>query len=988
MGESGDPSRTPIGDCGARPDRSALPSLPDLPDLMDDVVHRRRHAQLRARLFGNTRSPDRFGRYRLHTRLGAGATGVVYVAHDPVLDRRIALKILRDPGSTERAALLREARALATVSHPHVVEIFEVGECDGEAFIALELIDGSTLRAWAEQQPRSWTEVLDVYLQACEGLQAAHDRGLVHRDFKPDNAMIDRQGRVRVLDFGLARASASGLARTALAPRQAEDVTLTTTGTVAGTPAYLAPECLAGTPADARSDQFSLAISLYEALWGERPFAGDTLHTLFENLQANHRRPRPLRRTIPRAIDDAIDRALAPDPADRWPDLGAFAQTLAAARSTRSRRRRRRWWAAGALALVGSGIGWGHLASSTHPPAAPPTRCDEGSERLAEIWDRSRRDSLVTRWRSPEGDLSPSTQIIVNALDTQAEGWTRAWTETCASVVSAGDLADDGRLRCLERRRARLADLVQTLERMPVARLPRALPLVEARPQDDCTSSDPAQWLPADPERSRQVEDTWAALQRAMTRCRLEGPHACRPAIDTGLAEARRIDHPPLLAFALLTAGAVQELEGQLGSAEDSFEEAFFLARSIDHAELAARAANRLVYVVGYRGLREDDARRWVRQGEAALGDGDHAKLRGDLLNNRGLLSMKFARTDEARRDYLAALEHYERIPDPPRNSLATTLGNLAQVAYVRRDLTRALALLERTLALQVERFGADNYNMADTLNNRGLIYIERGDLNAAAADLQRALRIMERDLGATHPDLEHAVANLAWVNALRREHQTARAGYERALAVLGEVEADHPRRLELEASLAAVMGEQGHHERAREVLERILRRQQASSPVQAEQVALTQQHLGELLLRMDEPEHAAHYLAQAVALLQEAPGATEAALADPLTAQGEGWLAQGQPEHARAVLERAWSLRSSTIGLPQARGRTAFALARALAATAGRDAPRVSARIDALTAQAQQDWTQAGPRFAEQAEATARWRAHNAHDRKKRAQP
>ena len=226
---------------------------------------------------------DAVGRYLVLDRLGAGGMGVVYTAYDPELDRRIALKLLapalESTGATAgRARLVREAQAMARVTHPNVVTVHDVGEHDGQVFVAMELVDGDTLTAWRSASVRTWSDELAVMRAAGRGLAAAHAKGLVHRDFKPDNVMVARDGRVLVMDFGLARAQ--GEAGGSTSPFEAlvhEDnsalsVELTRQGAIMGTPAYMAPEQHLGGETDARSDQFSFCVALYEGLWRARPF--------------------------------------------------------------------------------------------------------------------------------------------------------------------------------------------------------------------------------------------------------------------------------------------------------------------------------------------------------------------------------------------------------------------------------------------------------------------------------------------------------------------------------------------------------------------------------------------------------------------------------------------------------------------------------------------------------------------------------------------
>jgi eukaryotic-like serine/threonine-protein kinase len=274
---------------------------------------------------------DTIGRYIILARLGAGGMGVVFTAYDPQLDRKVALKLLRTGaglGKDEaRARLIREAQAMSQLAHPNVVAVYDVGTATtGEVYIAMELVEGETLTSWLGHWDRSWREILELFFQAGRGLSAAHARGLVHRDFKPDNVLVGTDGRVRVTDFGLARSlleQVDELARDMPRPElEALRVTLTATGTVLGTPRYMAPEQLRGADADARSDQFSFCIALYEALYGCHPLPGDSVIDMVQH--GAEARPAPEDTKVPVAIGRAIGRGLSSEPVRRFPTLAAL----------------------------------------------------------------------------------------------------------------------------------------------------------------------------------------------------------------------------------------------------------------------------------------------------------------------------------------------------------------------------------------------------------------------------------------------------------------------------------------------------------------------------------------------------------------------------------------------------------------------------------------------------------------------------------------
>jgi|GEM_PF-2089825 len=245
------------------------------------LSERFRRAQLRAQMFGDPGETLTVGRYRLTGQVGVGAMGTVYRAVDPSLDREVAVKVLHRSDDMHRARMTIEAKALAKLSHPNVVTVHEVGTENGQLFVAMEFVQGKTLSAWL--QDPTGPRLLEVFVQAAEGLQAAHDAGIVHRDFKPDNMIVGDDGRVRVLDFGMARSPGAPLLQEVegeASEQQALEPAITRTGLLAGTPGYMAPEQFEGSRVDARADQFAFCIALHEAVWGRRPFAGETVADL------------------------------------------------------------------------------------------------------------------------------------------------------------------------------------------------------------------------------------------------------------------------------------------------------------------------------------------------------------------------------------------------------------------------------------------------------------------------------------------------------------------------------------------------------------------------------------------------------------------------------------------------------------------------------------------------------------------------------------
>lgn len=302
------------------------------------------------------------GRYEVRERLGAGGMGVVYAALDPRLGRRVALKLLHPRlarAEEARARLVREAQALARLSHPNVVSLFELGVEGERVFLALELVEGPTLAEWLQQARRPWPEVLAMFLRAGAGLAAAHAAGLVHRDFKPGNVLVGPDGRPRVTDFGLVRGAVGDEPSEAVEPRDApKDGLMTRAGALLGTPAYMSPEQRAGRLADARSDQYSFCLALREALTGEASSRG----------------------RVPRRLEGVLRRGLSEDPAARYPSM----ETLLEALGSPPRVRARHWAAAGVVGLAALALAlgwWSKPATKSSATARDPLTLKQGETR-------------------------------------------------------------------------------------------------------------------------------------------------------------------------------------------------------------------------------------------------------------------------------------------------------------------------------------------------------------------------------------------------------------------------------------------------------------------------------------------------------------------------------------------------------------------------------------------------------------------------------
>jgi hypothetical protein len=394
---------------------------------------------------------SRIGRFVVVGELGSGGMGVVYSAHDRELDRKVALKVLRAAAATEeeRMRMLREGQAMARVTHPNVITVYEVGVEGTIVFLAQELLDGGTLGKWLEKR-HTEQEILDKFVAAGRGLAAAHAAGLVHRDFKPDNVLLGQDGRVRVSDFGLARALgavADPLAATTRAngPRRDAELSrspmspLTATGAVMGTPMFMAPEQHNGERADERSDQFSFCVALYHALYGDWPYGGKTAVALADNVIHGRLQPPPKSRSVPGRLRKLLLRGLATDPAARYPSMDALLAELAYVPA----RKLRRAAIAGALVAVVGGALIGGYALRSREAERPTVDAAVPAIDLGNLNAARASDWLASAMERDQLDDAFEKNDLAAALKVQARdpaGAAIAWSAGVVALALRGRL--------------------------------------------------------------------------------------------------------------------------------------------------------------------------------------------------------------------------------------------------------------------------------------------------------------------------------------------------------------------------------------------------------------------------------------------------------------------------------------------------------------------------------------------------------------------
>jgi eukaryotic-like serine/threonine-protein kinase len=566
------------------------------------------------------RRPTRCGRYELMHSIGQGGMGTVWAAWDPQLRRRVAVKLVR-PEVAEgamRERMLREARALARVSHPNVIAVFDAGDHDDDVYIATELVEGDTLTVW--QRERGGIEVAQAWLQVARGLAAAHAEGVVHRDVKPDNCLVGRDGRVRVGDFGLAR-EPTRAASNGDPHASPDDPQITQHGQVAGTPAYMAPEQRRGA-VDPRSDQFALGVSLAEALTGKRPAADDA----------------PALVDLP-VIEPIVARALRGDPGERYESMDELVRALAAALAPAQPRRRGRWIAAGAAAVVVAG-GAMVAALAGRGGSGPTCAPDPGED----PWTASDRARVAA--------VTPPN--VPQRIDQWTERWRAAARAECTAAATSPLHAR--RARCL---RDQLADVrgmvVAWAERASASRAVEALQKeIDELPEvAHCTRD---AWLPAEPDARQELQ--LAVVRARMLGLRTLSPRARLVALKGMFPAVRTIDHAPFTVAFARTVAQLQDDEDLTRAAET------LRAAASDAERLGDRARHATALVGLVLEVSRDEGLRIAQQARAELaalgGDqGLEATLDfsvGELEIDRGHVDEAIGAYERARVGYRAAL--------------------------------------------------------------------------------------------------------------------------------------------------------------------------------------------------------------------------------------------------------------------------------------------------------------------------------------------
>ncbi len=724
------------------------------------------------------------GRYKVIERVGSGGMGHVYRAVDETLGRDVALKRLRFTDAAAEQRLADEARAMAQLNDPNVVAIYDVISDVSGLTLAMEYVDGTTLREWLSE-PRPWRPVLDAVLDAAAGLAAAHRAGFVHRDFKPSNVLVAADGTVKVTDFGLAKFDASGGVAVpdaeSPAPPQAttaSTTTLTQTGTVMGTPRYMAPEQHRGARADARSDQFSLCVSLWEGLAGKPPFPGTRDELADQKLAGPPAWPAAL--DVPPWIVAAIERGLSPAPEDRWPTVDALHAALSGARP----RLRRLWAVTVGVVLVG-GIAWGW--SALRPSACPEfSITTDHAARVEGVGDAIRS--------SAEPFAAETARTVERVLADYARRWAGAAADNCeATRVRAEQPAEqmDRAAACLRRASAQFESALDALgENASPDALAAAPNLLFALPDVDLCR-DP-NWLsasvtpPAHAAQRKQVDTARQRLASLEASVWARDAEAAVSSLSELREEAVTIGFSPLVAEVDVALGNTARTAGQLVVAKEALERAYAGAVRAGDDHTAAIAARSLALVVGFDLSEPEEGLRMIDAALALDARDGAAPLEGILARSvRGLILPRVGRQDEGLQELRSARAASRELlePDHPARNVVTMRLGVALFNMGRNE--EAQVLYREALDVARARWGDDHPRTALHRSNLALALQALGQLDEALTLLDRARSSLESVRAEQHPDLARIDLNRSVVYAALGDNERSLEMADAALAAL-----------------------------------------------------------------------------------------------------------------------------------------------------------------------------------------------------------
>ncbi|MEM6291124.1 MAG: serine/threonine-protein kinase [Myxococcota bacterium] len=858
---------------------------------------------------------DIVGRYVVLGQAGSGAMGRVLRAYDSKLERQVALKELTEAALDDDAweRLVLEARAMARLSHPNVVSVYDVERRAGGDVLAMEYVPGTTLAEWMREDP-PWLAVVETFVAAGRGLSAAHASGLLHRDFKPSNVLVGglhagaRPEVVKVTDFGLAKViAAHGHAAREPTLGSSEDGAHALGGAVAGSPRYMSPEQHRGAALSSASDQYAFCVALWEAVHGCPPFLGEQLRA--QKLQG----PPPWPQTdLPEGLGPALRRGLAVEPEDRWPDMNALLDALTSSVEVRGSLLH---WAipTGALTLLIGG--WAAFATAHEEP------CSGAAERFEPVWSDARRAEVQVAMFAVDVPLAEAAwERTSAALDARADAWVEMHRDACISSTVRGEQSPavlDRRMRCLERARRETKAAVEVLSHPDAAVLERVhLVLGSMVPVERCGDLD-LLVAQVDPPRADQVEVVERlryAIADADT-LRQAGRYAQALArIERAEAQIGSVDYAPVNAELALARGAVQGRLEHHDAARVSLEAAIRDAAASGHEDVLRQAATRALYVIGYS-LHQPEAGLQYRSLAEGLAEGN-VEAQAVLLDNVGSVAYGDGRYDDAVSLYRQALAMAERA-EPVDHLLRTQiLGSLANVLGVLAKHEESETLLRERVEVVSLALGPQHPSAAQARSDLGVSLVRQGRFAEAEAELRQSLATFDAALGEGARGTGDVRSNLGVVLASQGRLREAEAVFRAELQVwLDADEGDSVALAVAHEHVGVALMQQGDSEAALPLLTQALEIRERVLGPEHPDLVFSHSNVADAYNELDRYDEAEDGFRRALAIAQKTFGSEHPSVAERLAGIGRVQFGRGDFAAALASFERAAAMFEDSLG-------------------------------------------------------------------------
>lgn len=837
--------------------------------------------EVMAGLFPSPSGPLKLGRYEVLERLGGGGQGVVHAAYDPALDRRVAIKILRvDSDRPEpRARLHREAMALARLAHPNVIAITDVGDYRNGIYIVMQYVPGQALSQWL-QTPRDWRSALQTLIDAGQGLAAAHQASIVHRDFKPSNVWVGDDGVVRLLDFGLARLAQSQ-PESGCSDTSSISDSVTGVGQVMGTPHYMAPEQHAGAPIDARADQYSFCVTLFEALYGVRPFAGATVEALALAKRTGKPNEVADERGVPARLSRIVLRGLRPDPRSRWSSMAALLDALQASAGPA----RRSW------VLMGGGVAGVVVLGSAWVASTTDERTCDRAGNMATVWSAARAASVsASLTRSGVPFAASAADGVQTRVDAWSDRWLAARAQTCRQLQLDADA--DRRMQCLDRVQLELDDALALIERADADVAERAIDLVRAVPDpESCQEAQPA---------SPQADQTRRLLAQARA-LQIAGDLDAADAVAAkALTLAREQGNDTVVPDAQAVRGSIVADQGRLDEGLTLLQRAYLEATAGRRDDVAFEVAMELTSrFASTQDLEQSGL--WEQRAVAALGRSgrEDSVSVGRLSLARALRALSAGDNQSA---LVLAREATDRLAEVGDSRAIVAADTLARTLANHGEMDAAKAAAHRSTELALQMHGANHPTSASSAMLEATLLSAAGDPEASLPLYARAIEIYranygEQDLRLLEVRRHRAIAR----DRLGHREQAIEELRAVVQSLRSQVSADDMGLARALNSLSVPLRAVGRTEEAATAGREALRISQAELGEEHPRTAIHHNSLGEILQSSDPRAALVHF--------EAALDATQKTLGQQHYLYGVFSISAGQAQHALGNLDAALRL-------------------------------------------------------------------------------